>query len=104
VDDKDRRDFEIEEGTRYSVYAMLNVDTLRAIALTAILEVPFKLCSAVLVGVDLEPGKYLGQADEKKSYSFTVQCPELCGHDFEEVLEHVLRFGRLRDGLIRRRA
>lgn len=44
-----------EKSTWDAVYAVLNVDALRAITLAAVFEVPFKLRCAVLVGVDLEP-------------------------------------------------
>jgi len=52
VDDEDGRDFEIEEGAWDAIYAMLNVDALRGIPLTAVFKVPLKLRGAVLVGVD----------------------------------------------------
>lgn len=77
--------------TRYTIDTVLNVNALRAVALTAVFKVPFELRCAVLVGVNLEEaGSIFVSIQLENPYGLAVQCPELCGHDFEEVLEHVL--------------
>lgn len=55
---------------------MCNVDTLRGICLATILEITLEMRCTVLVSVD----------------RFAIQSTELSGDDFQEVLEHILRF------------
>lgn len=83
---------------------MLYVDVLRGAGLSAICEVTLKVSRAVLMGVDLTFTRLdiHSEKQETRRYLLAIKCAELCRHNLQEVLEHVLGLARASNRAVQR--